>query len=86
MRYLIEKFLKPYWKQIVLAISLILVQAMSNLYLPSLNASIINNGVAKGDISYIIKTGGLMLIFTLLLASCAIASSYFGSKISMSFG
>jgi len=86
MRYLIEKFLKPYWKQIVLAISLILVQAMSNLYLPSLNASIINNGVAKGDISYIIKTGGLMLIFTLLLASGAIASSYFGSKISMSFG
>jgi len=86
MRYLIEKFLKPYWKQIILAILLILVQAMSNLYLPSLNASIINNGVAKGDISYIIKTGGLMLIFTLLLASCAIASSYFGSKISMSFG
>ena len=86
MRYLLEKFLKPYWKHIVLAILLILVQAMSNLYLPSLNASIINNGVAKGDISYIIKTGGLMLIFTLLLASCAIASSYFGSKISMSFG
>lgn len=86
MRYLIEKFLKPYWKQIIFAILLILVQAMSNLYLPSLNASIINNGVAKGDISYIIKTGGLMLIFTLLLASCAIASSYFGSKISMSFG
>ncbi len=86
MRYLLEKFLKPYWKQIILTIFLILVQAISNLYLPSLNASIINNGVAKGDISYIIKTGGLMLIFTLLLASCAIASSYFGSKISMSFG
>jgi len=86
MVYLLEKFLKPYWKQIILTIFLILVQAMSNLYLPSLNAAIINNGVAKGNINYIIKTGSLMLVFTLLLAACAIASSYFGSKISMSFG
>jgi ATP-binding cassette subfamily B protein len=86
MRYLLEKFLKPYWKQIILTIFLILVQAMSNLYLPSLNAAIINYGVAKGNINYIIKTGSLMLVFTLLLAACAIVSSYFGSKISMSFG
>lgn len=86
MRYLIGKFLKPYWKQITLAVLLILVQSMSNLYLPSLNAAIINNGVAKGNINYIVKTGGLMLVFALLLAACAITSSYFGSKISMSFG
>ena len=72
MRYLIGKFLKPYWKQITLAVLLILVQSMSNLYLPSLNAAIINNGVAKGNINYIVKTGGLMLVFALLLAACAI--------------
>ena len=59
---------------------------MSNLYLPNLNADIINNGVAKGDIRYILKTGSFMLVVTLLLAACAIASSYFSSKISMSFG
>ena len=86
MKDLLTKFLKPYWKLIILAIVLLLAQAMSNLYLPSLNADIINNGVAKSDIRYIIKTGGFMMVVTLLLAACTIASSYLSSKISMSFG
>jgi len=86
MKDLLIKFLKPYWKQITLTIVLLSVQAISNLYLPNLNADIINNGVAKGDVDYIMKTGGFMLVVTLLLAVCAIISSYFGSKISMSFG
>jgi len=86
MKDLLIKFLKPYGKQIILAIVFLLLQIMSNLYLPSLNADIINNGVAKGDINYIIKTGSFMLMVTLLLVTCAIASSYFSSKIAMSFG
>ena len=86
MKDLLIKFLKPYGKQIVLTVLLLLLQAISNLYLPNLNANIINNGVAKSDISYIIKTGSFMLLVTLLLAACAIASSYFSSRISMSFG
>ena len=86
MKDLLTKFLKPYWKLIVLTIVLLLAQAMSNLYLPSLNADIINNGVAKSDTRYIIKTGSFMLVVTLLLAACTIASSYLSSKISMSFG
>ena len=86
MKDLLIKFLKPYGKQIALTVLLLLLQAMSNLYLPNLNANIINNGVAKSDISYIIKTGSFMLLVTLLLAACAIASSYFSSRISMSFG
>lgn len=86
MKDLLTKFLKPYWKLIILAIVLLLAQAMSNLYLPSLNADIINNGVAKSDTRYIIKTGSFMLVVTLLLAACTIASSYLSSKISMSFG
>ncbi|MDD5497118.1 MAG: ABC transporter ATP-binding protein [Atribacterota bacterium] len=86
MKDLLIKFLKPYGKQIILAIVFLLLQVMSNLYLPSLNADIINNGVAKGDINYIIKTGSFMLVVTLLLVTCAIASSYFSSKIAMSFG
>ncbi|MDK2903211.1 MAG: ATP-binding cassette, subfamily multidrug efflux pump, partial [Clostridiales bacterium] len=80
------KFLKPYWKQITLAIILLVIQAISNLYLPNLNADIINNGVAKGDIDYIINTGGFMLAVTLLLAICAVASAYLGSKTAMAFG
>ncbi len=86
MKDLLIKFLKPYGKQIILAIVFLLLQVMSNLYLPSLNADIINNGVAKGDINYILKTGSFMLLVTLLLVTCAIASSYFSSKIAMSFG
>ncbi len=86
MKDLLIKFIKPYGKQIIVAIVFLLVQVMSNLYLPSLNADIINNGVAKGNINYIVKTGSFMLVVTLLLVACAIASSYFSSKIAMSFG
>jgi len=86
MKDLFIKFLKPYWKQLTLTIILLSIQAISNLYLPNLNADIINNGIAKGDIKYITNTGLFMLGVTLILATCAIASSYLSSKISMSFG
>jgi len=80
------QFLKPYRKQIILAIALLIIQATANLYLPNLNADIINNGVAKGDVAYIAHIGVFMLIITLLLAGCAIASSYLGSKTAMAVG
>jgi len=67
-------------------VALLLVQAVSNLYLPDLNADIINNGIAKGDTDYILRTGGFMLLVTLLLAGCSIVSVYWGSKTAMSFG
>ena len=80
------QYLKPYRKQLVLVIALLLVQAISNLYLPDLNADIINNGIAKGDTKYILRTGGFMLLVTALLAACSILSVYWGSKTAMSFG
>lgn len=80
------RFLTPYWKGIVLIIALLTVQAISNLYLPNLNADIINNGVAKGDIQYILRTGSIMLIVTLLLTGSSVLSMYFGSRTSMAFG
>jgi len=80
------KYLKPYYKEISIAIVLLVVQAISNLFLPSLNADIINNGIAKGDLSYIIRTGGIMLFFTLLLSVAAIIATYFSSKVAASFG
>jgi ATP-binding cassette subfamily B multidrug efflux pump len=79
-------FLKPYAKPIALVMALMLAQAIANLYLPELNADIINNGVAKGDIGYIMRIGGLMLVVTLGLGVISIVSVYFGSKASMSFG
>lgn len=86
MRDLIRKFLKPYRNQIILTVFLLLIQVASNLYLPNLNANIINNGIAKGDINYITKTGLLMLVIILSLVICSILASYFGSKIALSFG
>ncbi len=80
------KYLRPYRKQLVLVVALLLVQAVSNLYLPDLNADIINNGIAKGDTNYILRTGGFMLFVTLLLAGCSVISVYWGSKTAMSFG
>ncbi|MGI6035955.1 MAG: ABC transporter ATP-binding protein [Limnochordia bacterium] len=85
MTKLLER-LKPYRKQIILVIILLLVQAVANLYLPNLNADIINNGIAKGDPEYILRTGGFMVLVTLLLAICSIIAVYWGSKTAMSFG
>ncbi len=83
---LLKKYLKPYWKALTLVMVLLMVQAIANLYLPSLNAEIINNGVIKGDTAYILSTGGFMLLVTLVLAAVSVWSIYWGSKTAMAFG
>lgn len=83
---LFKTYLRPYWRQITLVVFLLLVQAMANLYLPELNADIINNGVVKGDIDYILRTGIVMLVVTFLLGVASIIAVYWGSKASMGFG
>ena len=65
---------------------LLLIQAIANLYLPALNADIINNGVAKGDTDYILATGGFMLVVTFALMIAAIVGVYFSARIAMGFG
>ena len=65
---------------------LVSIQAVSNLYLPNLNADIINNGVVKGDTDYIVRTGAFMLLVTLLLGIAAIVNVYFGARTAMSIG
>ena len=86
MTKLLPKYLWPYRLALSLVLILVAVQAISNLYLPNLNADIINNGVVKGDTGYIIRTGGFMLLVTTLLGVCSIVSVYFGSRTAMSFG
>ena len=83
---LLRTGLRPYSWLIVLVVILTLAQVIANLYLPTLNADIINNGVVKGDTTYIIQVGAVMLAVTLVSALAAIASVYFGSKTSMSLG
>ncbi len=82
----LRRYLAPYKVPISIVMVLLLVQAIANLYLPELNADIINNGVAKGDTDYIGKTGGFMLIVTFALMIAAMISVYLSAKISMGFG
>jgi ATP-binding cassette subfamily B multidrug efflux pump len=86
MKRLLGVYLKPYWKSIVVVVCLLLLQAIANLYLPTLNANIINNGVAKGDTGYIGTMGGYMLMVALLQTACAVTSTYIGAKAAMGFG
>ena len=65
---------------------LLLAQALTTLYLPALNADIINNGVAKGDTGYIINVGALMLVVTAILGVCSVAAVYLAAKVAMGFG
>jgi ATP-binding cassette subfamily B protein len=83
---LLRQRLRPYWRQIVLVMALLLVQTIANLYLPTLNADIINNGVVTGDTAYIIKAGAVMLGVTLVFVIAAIIGVYWGSKVAMGFG
>jgi ATP-binding cassette subfamily B multidrug efflux pump len=86
MYRLLKTYLRPYWKQISFIVGLLFVQAIANLFLPNLNADIINNGIAKGDIAHIMSVGGFMLGVTLLLGVAAIIAVYWSSKTAMAFG
>jgi ATP-binding cassette subfamily B multidrug efflux pump len=83
---LLRTYLRPYATQLVLVMALLLIQAIGNLYLPDRNADIINNGVARGDNDYILRTGGLMLGVTGLLGIAAIIGVYWSARVAMGFG
>jgi len=83
---LLIKYLSPYRRALAVVLVLVTIQALANLYLPNLNADIINNGVLTGNTGYIIRTGGFMLLVTLLVCLCAVVSVYFGSRTAMAFG
>jgi ATP-binding cassette subfamily B multidrug efflux pump len=83
---LLRTYLRPYTRPITLVLLLQLVGTIASLYLPSLNADIIDHGIARGDTGYILRTGGWMLLFTLLQIACSITAVYFGARTAMSFG
>lgn len=83
---LLGAYLRPYWKSIAAVFVLVLVRAIANLYLPTLNARIIDNGVVPGDTGYIGVMGGYMLMVALLQTACAIAAAYLGAKAAMALG
>ncbi len=83
---ILRRYLRPYSVPIAFVMVLLLIQAIANLYLPELNADIINNGVAKGDTDYILQTGGFMLVVTFALMIAAIIGVFFSARIAMGFG
>ena len=83
---LLRVHLRPYRTPLVLVVALQLVQTLATLYLPTLNADIIDNGVVKGDTGYIVHTGGLMLAVAFLQIVCGITAVYFGARTAMALG
>ena len=83
---ILRRFLPRYAAQTWFVLLLLLIQSLANLYLPNLNADIINNGVAKADTDYIWRTGGVMLGVTLLLGILAVIAVYYASRVSMGVG
>jgi len=83
---LLRQYLRPYKRWLTAVVLLQLVGTMASLYLPSLNADIIDNGIAKGDTGYIVVTGGWMLGVSLVQITCSITAVYFGARTAMSFG
>ncbi len=83
---LLKTYLQPYRKSVGVILLLLLIQAIANLYLPNLNADLINNGVAKGDVSYIWKIGAIMLGASALIMLASIVLAYLSAKVAMAFG
>ncbi|MBH1936155.1 ABC transporter ATP-binding protein [Streptomyces sp. AV19] len=83
---LLRAHLKPYSRPIALVVLLQLVQTLATLYLPTLNADIIDKGVVKGDTGYILTTGGVMIAVTVAQIACAIGAVYFGARTAMAVG
>src|SRR5438128_4505145 len=83
---LLATYLRPYAGPVTLVVSLLLIQSIANLYLPNLNADIINNGVTKGDLGYIWRIGAVMLALAVVVGILAIVAVWFASRASMGFG
>jgi ATP-binding cassette subfamily B multidrug efflux pump len=83
---LLRDFVRPYRRPMAIIVALQLVQTLATLYLPTLNADIIDHGVVTGDIGYIMRTGGVMLAVTLVQIVCSVGAVYFGARTAMAVG
>jgi ATP-binding cassette subfamily B multidrug efflux pump len=83
---LLRQYARPYRSLLAVVASLQLVSTLASLYLPTVNAAIIDDGVAKGDLRTIVELGGVMLAVSALQVLCAVGAVYFGSRAGMGFG
>ncbi|MFI9594929.1 ABC transporter ATP-binding protein [Nonomuraea sp. NPDC052265] len=78
--------LRPYGKEITLVVLFQFVQTLATLYLPTLNADIIDHGVITGDTGYIMRVGLVMLGVTFIQIVCSVVAVYYGARTSMALG
>src|SRR6202000_2203545 len=71
---LLGRYLRPHWRLLVGVVVFQLAQSLLSLWLPTLNADITDNGIAKGDTGYILMVGAEMLGVTLVQVACSIAA------------
>lgn len=83
---LINRYVKPYWGLLLGVVILQTVATITSLYLPTLNARIIDSGVVKGDIGFIWGTGWVMLGLSATQALAQVMAVYLGSMLAMRFG
>ncbi|HST04520.1 MAG TPA: ABC transporter ATP-binding protein [Chloroflexia bacterium] len=82
----ILNYLKPFSLIVAIIIGLVFVQALADLYLPTLLADIVDVGIVNGDTDYILRIGGFMLLVTAGSAACSILASYLSSRTASGFG
>ncbi len=83
---IMRRFLTPYRGAIAVIVALQFVGTMAALYLPTLNADIIDNGVARGDTGYIVRVGAVMLGVSVVQILCSACAVYVGARTAMGFG
>ena len=80
------KNLKPYWLSIIGVIVFVFLQSLSELYLPTLMSDIVDTGVVNGDVNYIIRIGGWMILIAVIAMISSIFGSYLAAKAATGFG
>jgi len=80
------RLIKPYRGYVAIVLVLALAQSIGFLLLPRLMSDIVDKGIVKGDQRAILETGGLMLLTSIVGTLCAIAGSFYSSKVATGFG
>jgi ATP-binding cassette subfamily B multidrug efflux pump len=86
LQALLRQYIRPYRRLVAVLMVLQLISTLASLYLPTVNAAIIDDGVAKGDTATIVRLGMVMLAVTGLQVLCSVGAIYFGSRTGMGFG
>jgi ABC-type multidrug transport system fused ATPase/permease subunit len=86
LQALLRRYVRPYRQLVAAVMALQIISTLASLYLPTVNAAIIDDGIATGDTATIIRLGMVMLAVTALQVVCAVGAVYFGSRAGMGFG